>query len=81
MFAYWLAKKEKIRKELGLVERKQDPELEQERYRALYDNTAAEEDEVSFQHGDMILDVQQIDEGWTYGHVERTGQQGIVPGQ
>ncbi|XP_048827843.1 uncharacterized protein LOC125705352 isoform X2 [Brienomyrus brachyistius] len=81
MFAYWLAKKEKIRKELGLVERKQDPELEQERYRALYDNTAAEEDEVSFQHGDMILDVQQIDEGWTYGHVERTGQQGMVPGQ
>lgn len=49
------------------------------RYRAVYDYTAADEDEVSFKDGDMILDVQQIDEGWMYGRVERTGQQGMLP--
>ncbi|KPP64560.1 lim and sh3 domain protein 1-like [Scleropages formosus] len=49
------------------------------RYRAMYDYTAADEDEVSFQDGDMIVDVQQIDEGWMYGRVERTGQQGMLP--
>ncbi|XP_059413887.1 LIM and SH3 domain protein 1-like [Carassius carassius] len=49
------------------------------RYRAVYDYTAADEDEVSFMDGDMILDVQQIDEGWMYGRVERTGQQGMLP--
>ncbi|MBN3313803.1 LASP1 protein, partial [Atractosteus spatula] len=49
------------------------------RYRAVYDYVAADEDEVSFQDGDMILDVQQIDEGWMYGRVERTGQQGMLP--
>ncbi|XP_048064821.1 LIM and SH3 domain protein 1 [Megalobrama amblycephala] len=49
------------------------------RYRAVYDYTAADEDEVSFLDGDLILDVQQIDEGWMYGRVERTGQQGMLP--
>ncbi|KAJ8364498.1 hypothetical protein SKAU_G00133290 [Synaphobranchus kaupii] len=49
------------------------------RYRAVYDYAAADEDEVSFQDGDVILDVQQIDEGWMYGRVERTGQQGMLP--
>ncbi|KAJ8389924.1 hypothetical protein AAFF_G00112090 [Aldrovandia affinis] len=48
-------------------------------YRAVYDYTAADEDEVSFLDGDVILDVQQIDEGWMYGRVERTGQQGMLP--
>ncbi|XP_056627486.1 LIM and SH3 domain protein 1-like isoform X2 [Triplophysa dalaica] len=49
------------------------------RYRAVYDYAAADEDEVSFADGDMILDVQQIDEGWMFGRVERTGQQGMLP--
>ncbi|KAG9328440.1 hypothetical protein JZ751_013956, partial [Albula glossodonta] len=49
------------------------------RYRAVYDYVAADEDEVSFMDGDMILDVQPIDEGWMYGRVERTGQQGMLP--
>ncbi|KAL7857102.1 hypothetical protein SRHO_G00160010 [Serrasalmus rhombeus] len=49
------------------------------RYRAVYDYVAADEDEVSFADGDMILDVQQIDEGWMFGRVERTGQQGMLP--
>lgn len=51
----------------------------QKRYRAVYDYTAADEDEVSFLDGDVIMDVQQIDEGWMYGRVERTGQQGMLP--
>ncbi|XP_036428862.1 LIM and SH3 domain protein 1-like isoform X1 [Colossoma macropomum] len=49
------------------------------RYRAVYDYVAADEDEVSFADGDVILDVQQIDEGWMFGRVERTGQQGMLP--
>ncbi|XP_016521954.1 LIM and SH3 domain protein 1 [Poecilia formosa] len=49
------------------------------RYRAVYDYTAADDDEVSFLDGDMIVDVQKIDDGWMYGRVERTGQQGMLP--
>nr|XP_046272521.1 LIM and SH3 domain protein 1 isoform X2 [Scatophagus argus] len=49
------------------------------RYRAVYDYSAADEDEVSFVDGDVIVDVQQIDEGWMYGRVQRTGQQGMLP--
>lgn len=51
----------------------------QKRYRAVYDYVAADEDEVSFSDGDVILDVQQIDEGWMFGRVERTGKQGMLP--
>uniref|UniRef100_H3CBG5 LIM and SH3 domain protein 1 n=1 Tax=Tetraodon nigroviridis TaxID=99883 RepID=H3CBG5_TETNG len=49
------------------------------RYRAIYDYAAADDDEVSFVDGDVIVDVHQIDEGWMYGRVERTGQQGMLP--
>lgn len=45
----------------------------------MYDYTAADEDEVSFVDGDVIVDVERIDEGWMYGRVERTGQQGMLP--
>lgn len=51
----------------------------QKRYKAIYDYAAADEDEVSFADGDVILDVQQIDEGWMFGRVERTGKQGMLP--
>nr|XP_033773705.1 LIM and SH3 domain protein 1 [Geotrypetes seraphini] len=49
------------------------------RFRAVYDYKAADEDEVSFQDGDIISNVQQIDEGWMYGTVERTGDTGMLP--
>uniref|UniRef100_G3P455 LIM and SH3 domain protein 1 n=1 Tax=Gasterosteus aculeatus aculeatus TaxID=481459 RepID=G3P455_GASAC len=49
------------------------------RYRAVYDYVAADDDEVSFVDGDVIADVQQIDEGWMYGRVERTGSLGMLP--
>lgn len=51
----------------------------QKRYRAVYDYSAADEDEVSFQDGDTIINVQQIDDGWMYGTVERTGDTGMLP--
>ncbi|XP_043944250.1 LIM and SH3 domain protein 1 [Protopterus annectens] len=49
------------------------------RYRAVYDYNAADEDEISFHDGDTIVNVQQIDEGWMYGTVERTGETGMLP--
>lgn len=51
----------------------------QKRFRAVYDYSAADEDEVSFQDGDTIINVQQIDDGWMYGTVERTGETGMLP--
>lgn len=45
----------------------------------MYDYAAADEDEVGFLEGDVIVDAQVIDEGWMYGRVERTGQQGMLP--
>ncbi|NXO00648.1 LASP1 protein, partial [Rhinopomastus cyanomelas] len=49
------------------------------RFCAVYDYNAADEDEVSFQDGDTIINVQQIDDGWMYGTVERTGDTGMLP--
>ncbi|XP_049636969.1 LIM and SH3 domain protein 1 isoform X2 [Suncus etruscus] len=49
------------------------------RYRAVYDYSAADEDEISFRDGDTIVNVQQIDDGWMYGTVERTGDTGMLP--
>lgn len=48
-------------------------------YRALYDYTAQDYDEVSFRDGDIIQNVQPIDEGWMYGTVQRTGRSGMLP--
>uniref|UniRef100_A0A3Q3ILA0 SH3 domain-containing protein n=1 Tax=Monopterus albus TaxID=43700 RepID=A0A3Q3ILA0_MONAL len=47
--------------------------------RAMYDYCAADSDEVSFKDGDVILNVQSIDEGWMYGTVQRTGKTGMLP--
>ncbi|KFV84504.1 LIM and SH3 domain protein 1, partial [Struthio camelus australis] len=55
------------------------PLSSQKRFRAVYDYNAADEDEVSFQDGDTIINVQQIDDGWMYGTVERTGDTGMLP--
>ncbi|XP_059150253.1 LIM and SH3 domain protein F42H10.3-like isoform X4 [Physella acuta] len=48
-------------------------------YRALYDYSAADSDEVSFQDGDHIVDVEVVDAGWMIGTVQRTGQHGMLP--
>ncbi|KAM3607130.1 uncharacterized protein V6R79_002158 [Siganus canaliculatus] len=47
--------------------------------RAMYDYSAADSDEVSFRDGDVIVNVQSIDEGWMYGTVQRTGKTGMLP--
>ncbi|XP_053482946.1 nebulin isoform X13 [Ictalurus furcatus] len=47
--------------------------------RAMYDYVAADSDEVSFKDGDVIVNVQAIDEGWMYGTVQRTGKTGMLP--
>eukprot|EP00794_Sanderia_malayensis_P006030 gene6030-6731_t len=49
------------------------------RYQALYDYAAADEDEVSFNEGDAIINVEIIDDGWMTGTVERTGEHGMLP--
>ncbi|CAM9412019.1 unnamed protein product [Lampetra planeri] len=55
------------------------PHAFQRIYRAVYEYTAADRDEVSFQDGDVIVNTQQIDEGWMYGTVQRTGISGMLP--
>ncbi|XP_063070235.1 nebulin isoform X5 [Engraulis encrasicolus] len=47
--------------------------------RAMYDYSAADTDEVSFKDGDVIVNVQSIDEGWMYGTVQRSGKTGMLP--
>lgn len=51
----------------------------QKTVRAMYDYTAADTDEVSFKDGDVIVNVQAIDDGWMYGTVQRTGKTGMLP--
>ncbi|XP_056375235.1 LIM zinc-binding domain-containing Nebulette isoform X2 [Hyla sarda] len=48
-------------------------------FRAMYDYSAQDDDEVSFRDGDYIVNVQSIDEGWMYGTVQRTGKTGMLP--
>ncbi|RXM29698.1 Nebulette [Acipenser ruthenus] len=47
-------------------------------YRAIYDYAAQDHDEVSFRDGDIIMNVQSIDQGWMYGTVQRTGHKRFV---
>lgn len=47
--------------------------------KSLYDYTAADEDEVGFYDGDIIINCDPIDDGWMTGVVERTGRQGMLP--
>ncbi|KAI4537997.1 hypothetical protein MG293_011400, partial [Ovis ammon polii] len=53
--------------------------LNKRTYRAMYDYSAQDEDEVSFRDGDYIVNVQPIDDGWMYGTVQRTGKTGMLP--
>ena len=45
----------------------------------MYDYAATDTDEVSFKDGDVIVNVQSIDEGWMYGTVQRSGKTGMLP--
>merc|ERR1719505_229031 len=55
------------------------PQSQGPRYEAIYDYTAADDDEVSFVEGDIVLNAEIIDEGWMTGTIERTGQTGMLP--
>ena len=48
-------------------------------YQAMYDYDAQDDDEVGFRDGDLIIDVEPIDEGWMIGTVKSTGQRGMLP--
>lgn len=48
-------------------------------FRAIYDYTAQDTDEVSFVDGDLIINCQPIDDGWMTGTVQRTGKTGMLP--
>ena len=48
-------------------------------YKAMYDYDAADDDEVSFRDGDIIINTEPIDDGWMYGTVQRSGQTGMLP--
>uniref|UniRef100_A0A0K0F5Q1 LIM and SH3 domain protein 1 (inferred by orthology to a human protein) n=1 Tax=Strongyloides venezuelensis TaxID=75913 RepID=A0A0K0F5Q1_STRVS len=47
--------------------------------KALYDYTAADNDEVSFLENDIIVNCQKVDDGWMTGTVQRTLQWGMLP--
>lgn len=49
------------------------------KYVAVYDYAAADDDEVSFSEGDFIINGESIDEGWMTGTVQSTGQTGMLP--
>ncbi|KAG4076907.1 hypothetical protein HA402_015894 [Bradysia odoriphaga] len=48
-------------------------------FRALYDHEAQDSDETSFTEGELIFEIQPIDDGWMLGLVESTGKTGMVP--
>jgi len=48
-------------------------------YQAMYDYEAQDDDEVGFQDGDYIDNIETIDEGWMFGTVRRTGMRGMLP--
>uniref|UniRef100_G3NH50 LIM and SH3 domain protein 1 n=1 Tax=Gasterosteus aculeatus aculeatus TaxID=481459 RepID=G3NH50_GASAC len=55
------------------------PPSGERRYQAVYSYVAADADEVSLQEGDLLSDVERIDEGWMFGCNQRTGQRGMLP--
>ena len=48
-------------------------------YVAVQNYIAGNENEVSFNEGDIIVNVSQMDDGWVKGKVQRTSQTGIFP--
>ena len=46
---------------------------------SFYRFQAADDDEVSFIEGDLIINTEIIDQGWMSGTVKRTGHTGMLP--
>lgn len=55
------------------------PAAAQVMYQALYDYAAADDDEVTFVEGDIIINGEIIDDGWMTGTVQSTGEHGMLP--
>lgn len=53
--------------------------LFQKQYKALFGYEAAEDNEVGFCEGDLIINAQPIDDGWMFGTCIRTGKTGMLP--
>jgi hypothetical protein len=49
------------------------------KYRAMYAYEAQDDDEVGFDDGDVISDVEIVADGWMIGTVEKTGLRGMMP--
>lgn len=45
----------------------------------MYEYTAGDDDEISFEEGDVIVDATAIDDGWMEGRNNRTGSYGMFP--
>merc|ERR1712168_991826 len=58
----------------------EEPEQTYLTFKALYDYTAADDGEISFAEGDVIVQAQPVGGGWYFGVVERTGASGMLPG-
>ena len=58
----------------------EEPEEPTITFRALYDYQAADDDEISFQEGDIIVQAQPVGGGWYFGVVEGSGASGMLPG-
>lgn len=56
-----------------------DSRLSNDQYRAMFDYSAADADEVSFQEGDIIINVKRVDDGWMTGTVAKTNKYGMLP--
>ena len=48
-------------------------------YVALYDYDAADDDEITIQEGDKIVNGEIVGEGWMQGTNARTGLHGMLP--
>lgn len=46
---------------------------------ALYDYDAGDDDEISMQEGDKIVNGEIVGEGWMQGTNKRTGKHGMLP--
>ena len=48
-------------------------------YVAVQNYIAGNENEVSFNEGDIVVNVNEVDDGWVKGTVQRNNQTGIFP--
>ncbi|KAM9889897.1 hypothetical protein OXX79_011811, partial [Metschnikowia pulcherrima] len=62
------------------VEVQQDSELQGKSAIAEYDYDKEEDNEIGFKEGDLIVDIEFVDEDWWSGKHYLTGEVGVFPG-